>query len=263
MLSGPYKSGAILGGRGKSGPRNARVPIVAAMALDGETGDLVCSMSNPPQIEPGTRIILIRHGQPAIALRPRTGHHGFRDYIDAYEAAGLDPASLPPRELADLVRDVTEIFTSGRPRSDQSARALAPHADLIVDPLFAEAPLSSPRIPLLQMRVPKWAVMARILWHAGYHPGIENYRKAKHRAVRAADILIAKAREEGSAAAERPRERARTGQAPPTAALVAHGYFNAMIGRELRQRGFVRTGSHRVRYWNAVIYDWKPAGKMP
>jgi broad specificity phosphatase PhoE len=94
----------------------------------------------------------------------------------------------------------------------------------------------------LQMRDPRWAVMSRILWHAGYHPGIENYRKAKHRAVRAADILIAKARQENSAV------------------LVAHGYFNAMIGRELRQRGFVRTGSHRVRYWNAVIYDWKPIG---
>jgi len=214
------------------------------MVLGSKTGDLVGGMSNPAQqIQPGTRIILIRHGQPAIALRPRTGHHGFHDYIDAYEAAGLDPASLPPRELADLVRDVTEIFTSGRPRSYKSARARAPHAELIVDPLFAEAPLASPHIPLLQMRVPKWAVMARILWHAGYHPGIENYRKAKHRAGQAADILIAKARVEGATA------------------LVAHGYFNAMIGRELRQRGFLRTGSHRVRYWNAVIYDWNPAGK--
>ena len=38
-------------------------------------------------------------------------------------------------------------------------------------------------------------------------------------------------------------------------ALVAHGYFNAMIGRELRRRGFRQTGSHRVRFWNAVIYE--------
>ena len=52
-----------------------------------------------------------------------------------------------------------------------------------------------------------------------------------------ADILIARARESGASA------------------LVAHGYFNAMIGRNLRNRGFSRTGSHRVRYWNAVIYE--------
>lgn len=188
---------------------------------------------------PGTRIILIRHGQPAIALSPRTSHRGFSDYIEAYEAAGLDPASLPPRELSDLVMELKSVFTSGRPRADESARALAPQAERIADPLFAEAPLASPRIPLLKMRVPKWAVVSRLLWHAGYHPGIENFREARHRARQAADLLI---------------EKAQGGDV----ALVAHGYFNAMIGRQLRKRGFLRTGAHRVRYWNAVIYEWKP-----
>ena len=185
------------------------------------------------------RIILIRHGQPAIALRPRTSRHGFRDYIDAYEAAGLDPASLPPAELRDLVRELDVVFTSDRPRSRESAQALAPHAALTVDPLFAEAPLAAPPLPLLTMGVPSWAVVARLLWHAGYHPEIENYRKAKHRAAQAAHILIGKARETGAAA------------------LVAHGYFNMMIGHALRQRGFKKRGAHRVRYWNAVIYEAK------
>jgi hypothetical protein len=95
------------------------------------------------------------------------------------------------------------------------------------------------------MRVPKWAVVARVLWHAGYHPEIENYRKAKHRAAEAADILIDKVRER----AKDDKSRA--------AALVAHGYFNAMIGRELRKRGFEQSGSHRVRFWNAVTYEVK------
>jgi broad specificity phosphatase PhoE len=189
-------------------------------------------------IPKGARIILVRHGRPALPLRPRTSHQGFRDYIDSYEAAGLDPESLPPQELSDLVKELDHVFTSDRPRSHESAKALAPHARLEADPLFAEAPLASPRIPLLKMRVPKWAVVARVLWHAGYHPEIENYRKAKHRAGQAADILIDRVREGGAAV------------------LVAHGYFNAMIGRQLRQRGFTRTGAHRVRYWNAVTYEW-------
>jgi hypothetical protein len=89
------------------------------------------------------------------------------------------------------------------------------------------------------MRVAKWAVVARLLWHAGYHPQIETYAKSRARARQAADILMAKVMDGGAVA------------------LVAHGYFNAMIGRQLRRRGFQRTGSHRVRYWNAVIYDWK------
>ncbi|HEY0105942.1 MAG TPA: histidine phosphatase family protein [Rhizomicrobium sp.] len=183
------------------------------------------------------RIVLIRHGRPAIPTNPRTSHAGFRSYIDDYEAAGLDPASAPPEELQDLVKELSAIYTSDRPRSTGSAKALAPNTELIADPLFAEAPLASPRIPLLRLKVPAWAVMARILWHAGYHPEIENYRKAKHRAAEAADILMKRAGEEGATA------------------LVAHGYFNLMIGRELRRRGFRRSGSDRVRYWNAVIYE--------
>jgi len=75
--------------------------------------------------------------------------------------------------------------------------------------------------------------MSRLLWHAGYTPGIENYAKARARARKAADILTERVMDGGAVA------------------LVAHGYFNAMIGRVLRKRGFQQTGRHRVRYWNA------------
>ncbi|MBI3675399.1 MAG: histidine phosphatase family protein [Proteobacteria bacterium] len=196
----------------------------------------------PLEVQPSTaalRVILIRHGRPAIATSPRTSHSEFRDYIDAYEDAGLDPESAPPEELQDLLKELTAVFTSGRKRSHDSAKALAPKAELIADPLFAEAPLASPRIPLLRMKVPKWAVVARILWYAGYHPGLENFRRAKKRALEAADILVARANAEG------------------VTALVAHGYFNFLIGAELGRRGFEKSGSHRARFWNAVIYEKK------
>jgi broad specificity phosphatase PhoE len=167
--------------------------------------------ANPDSGRP-IRIVLIRHGQPAIDPAPRTGHHGFRDYIDAYEASGLDPQSAPPEELQDLIGELAAVFTSGRKRAEDSAKALAPRAELIADLLFAEAPLASPPIPLLRMKVTKWAVVSRILWYAGFNPRIENYRHARRRASEAANILIAKARADGSAA------------------LVAHGYFNYLIG---------------------------------
>ena len=184
------------------------------------------------------RIVLVRHGRPAIEISRRTCHNGFRQYIDEYQEAGLDPLSAPPEELLDLVKGLNAVHTSDSPRANDSARTLLPEAQLIADPLFAEAPLAAPRIPLLKMRVPVWAVMARILWHAGYHPEIENYSRARARANQAADILIERAEENDG-----------------TAVLVAHGYFNAMIGRVLRKRGFHRTGAHRVRFWNAVIYQ--------
>jgi broad specificity phosphatase PhoE len=139
--------------------------------------------------------------------------------------------------LQDLVKELSAVFTSGKARAHESAKVLAPGAELIADPLFVEAPLASPRIPLLRMKVPKWAVVARILWHAGYHPEIEDYRRAKARASDAADILTARSKESGQVA------------------LVAHGYFNLMIGRELRRRGFTKAGAHRAQYWNAVVYE--------
>jgi broad specificity phosphatase PhoE len=196
------------------------------------------AMSAGIQPASGLRIVLVRHGKPAIELSRRTCHHGFREYIDEYQEAGLDPQSAPPEELLDLVKGLNAVHTSDSPRANDSARTLLPEAELVADPLFADAPLAAPRIPLLKLRVPVWAVMARVLWHAGYHPEIENYRRAKSRASRAADILTERARENNG-----------------TAVLVAHGYFNAMIGRILRKRGFRRTGAHRVRFWNAVVYQ--------
>src|SRR5271163_3161283 len=79
------------------------------------------------------RVILIRHGRPNIATAPRTSHREFRSYIDDYEAAGLDPDSMPPEELQDLLGELDAVFTSERKRSVDSARALAPHAELIAD----------------------------------------------------------------------------------------------------------------------------------
>ena len=183
------------------------------------------------------RVILIRHGRPALPVSPRASDREFRQYIDDYEEAGLDPADAPPEELRDLMAELSAVFTSHKKRAHESAKALAPNAELIADPLFVEAPLPGPRIPLLKMRVPKWAVIARILWHAGYHPEIEDYRKVKRRAVSAADILVRRAQADG------------------VVALVAHGYFNFLIGRELQRRGFRKSGSHRARFWNAVVYE--------
>ena len=48
--------------------------------------------------------------------------------------AGLDPESMPPEELQDLLGELDAVFTSERKRSVDSARALAPHAELIADP---------------------------------------------------------------------------------------------------------------------------------
>ena len=186
------------------------------------------------------RIVLIRHGEPHIDLRPRTGHRDFRAYIDAYDKAHLNPQSAPPPELCTMLsrlEGVDRVFTSDRPRARESGARLLPQARLCEEALFGEAPLGAPPVPLLRMRVPKWAILSRGLWYLGFHPGIEGPGAARQRARRAAAELVAHADARGAAV------------------LVGHGYFNFMIGRVLASAGYQRSGSHRARFWNVVVYE--------
>ena len=120
--------------------------------------------------------------------------------------------------MQDLSSQLSQVCHERTQAGDDSARALAPNAELDSRPLFAEAPLASPPIPLLKMKVPEWAVVSRILWHAGYHP--------RSRITGAPNI-----------AAPRPPTSHRRANRDCATALVAHGYFNLIIGRELRHRG--------------------------
>lgn len=180
---------------------------------------------------------MIRHGKPAIDKGRLLGHRTFQDYIEAYEKAGLDPNDPPPAWVADLVRNARQVYASDRPRAHESAKVLAPHADVTTDSLFMEAQLKSPKVPLVRMNAPFWAVLARLAWHAGHHGGIEDYRDAKVRAQKAVEILQATAAKDG------------------IAVLVAHGYFNVMVGRMLSRQGWRKHGRHRAKFWNAVTYE--------
>lgn len=165
------------------------------------------------------------------------GHAAFASFIDDYQAAGIE-ADPPPQELIDLVANAPKVFSSELKRSIDSARTLLPHAELVSTPLFTESPLASPPLPALKMKAPAWAVMARVAWHGGFKPGIESYGQSKQRARDAAPLLVDEAERSG------------------LAVLVAHGYFNAILGRTLRRRGWRRvSGSHRARFWNTVVYE--------
>jgi broad specificity phosphatase PhoE len=172
------------------------------------------------------RIVLIRHGKPDIGRSVWLSHKKFQEFIDHYERAGLDPENKPPKWLMELVGDARRVFASDRPRARESARAVAPHADVEQSPLFMEAQLKSPRLPLVRLKPTAWAILARVAWHAGHHGGIEDFGDAKDRAEKSVDMLSRVARED------------------------------AIVGRVLRKQGWRRYGGrHRAKYWNAVVYE--------
>jgi len=185
----------------------------------------------------GMRIVLVRHGRPAMGRSRWIGHADFSRFLNDYEVAGIE-ADPPPPELIEMVQPAQRVFASDLRRSIDSAHTLLPHAELVSTPVFTEAPLASPRLPALKLKVPAWAVISRVAWHGGFKPGIESYGQSKQRARVAAPMLIEEAERSG------------------LAVLVAHGYFNAILGRTLRLKGWRRvSGSHRARFWNTVIYE--------
>ena len=117
---------------------------------------------SPQPTGEGIKIVLIRHGKPDVAPSRRLTHRKFEDYIETYEKAGLDPDSAPPDWLVELAREARRVYASDRPQARESARALAPHAELELSPLFMEAQLKSPKLPLVRMKPPAWAVIARL-----------------------------------------------------------------------------------------------------
>jgi broad specificity phosphatase PhoE len=81
-------------------------------------------------------------------------------------------------------------------------------------------------------------VLSRFWWRVfDYHDGQETRREAKARARRAAGALA---------------ERAAAGR---DVLLIAHGYFNFMIGQVLVARGWRRTLDQGFRYWGARRFE--------
>lgn len=184
-------------------------------------------------------VILARHGEPALSRRVTLTAEGYRDWWARYEEGGLKDGQAPPPSLLAMARSADAVVSSTRERSIQSARAIAEGRDVRSDPLFVEAPLPSPPLPPWFKLPPRWwGVLSRFCWWAfDYHDGQESLAEAEARAGRAAKALA---------------DRAAAGE---EVVLIAHGFFNAMIGRALTARGWRKTLDQGFRYWSARRFE--------
>ena len=114
------------------------------------------------------------------------------------------------------------------------------------DPLFVEAPLPHPPTPDFIRLTPKiWGFLARTLWwFFGLHRGQETRPQAQARARAAALRLI------------------ETAEGGGRVLLVAHGFFNIMVGLELRRSGWSCVQKDRgFSYWTTRRYEPCPRGR--
>ncbi|HWF78046.1 MAG TPA: histidine phosphatase family protein [Caulobacteraceae bacterium] len=200
---------------------------------DGVLGDVAEAAERPGAV------ILARHGEPALSRQRMLCADEYREWWADYEVGGLAAGQAPPVALVQAADRAGFIIASTRPRSVETARALACGRAFAEDALFIEAPLPPPHWPHWVKLSPRiWGFVARLWWWMfNHHDHQETRAEAEARADEAARQLVA---------------LASSGQ---DVLLVAHGFFNAMIGQALARLGWrcVRDGG--FRYWAARRFE--------
>jgi hypothetical protein len=179
-------------------------------------------------------IVLARHGEPALSRKVRLNAAEYRQFWATYEVLGLLPGQSPPKTLMAFVERCGALVASTRLRSIESAEKLAQGRAFTQEALLVEAPLPPPDWPAW-IRLPPsiWGFIARVWWwFFDHHEGQETRSQAELRADEAAAML------------ERLASRGED------VVVLAHGFFNFMIGRSLKKRGWRLVHSEGWKYWS-------------
>ena len=184
-------------------------------------------------------VILARHGEPALSRKVRLSAEGYREWWATYECGGLKMDQTAPPSLCAAAAKAGFVIASTRLRSVQTAQALTGGRAFAEDPLFIEAPLPPPPWPRWLKLSPRiWGVVARACWwFFNHNDGQESRVEAQARADEAARLLV---------------EMASTGQ---DVLVVAHGFFNGMVGEALKRLGWRCVRDQGFRYWSARRFE--------
>jgi broad specificity phosphatase PhoE len=185
-------------------------------------------MTNEPTI------VLIRHGRSAHVHAGWIDLAGFQRWRAAYEAAGIDPLDRPPAPLQALASTAGAIVTSDIPRAVESARLLAPGAQLLVSPLLRELALVPPNLRRIRLPLLGWALTygLRMLVRGRGHVTADEEERARQ----AATWLAGLAREHGHVA------------------VVTHHTFRSVLAKELQSRSWhAAIPRRKSAHWSAWI----------
>ena len=184
-------------------------------------------------------IILARHGEPALSRKVRLTAVEYRAFWATYEIGGILPGQTPPDRLRTFVAECGTLVSSTRLRAIESARTMVGEQVFEHHDLLIEAPLPPPNLPAWVKLSPRiWGFVARLWWwYFNHHEGQETRREAEARADRAAALLI------GLAAGGE------------NVVVLAHGFFNHLIGRSLKKLGWKLVESEGYKYWSMRRFE--------
>ena len=178
-------------------------------------------------------IFTVRHGRPNLSRKVMLNAAEYAAWWAVYEETGLKPGQTAPPALFDMARGATVILCSPRIRAVETAQAITQGRAFDIDPMLIEAPLPPPRWPTWLRLAPfLWGIIARFWWwYLNQHGGQESRVQAEARA---------------DAVAARLEVLALRGDVM----VVAHGFFNTLIRRYLKRRGWKIVESQRgLTYW--------------
>lgn len=184
-------------------------------------------------------IILARHGEPALSRKVRLTAAEYRAFWASYEIGGILPGQTPPDRLQRFVAECGTLVSSTRLRAIESARTMVGAQVFDHHEILIEAPLPPPNFPdWLKLSPRIWGFMARVWWwYFNHHEGQETRAQAEARADRAAALLIELAAEGDNVV------------------VLAHGFFNHLIGRSLKKLGWKLTESEGYKYWSMRRFE--------
>ena len=188
-------------------------------------------------------IIIVRHGKPALSRKVRLNWREYREWWKRYDLSGLADGQTVPKKLAAVMANADRVYASDLIRAVETATMAAGRAPDVVDKMFREAALPSPWLGSLKLRPKSWGTLSRIVWFYGLVNSEERVTAARARAKRAATLLS------DEAAAER------------LVVLFAHGWFNRMVGTQLRRQGWKITKNQGDLHWKYRRYERTTGGQ--
>ena len=181
-------------------------------------------------------ITLARHGPVAVHWQSRIPGSGLAEFVDKLQSSGIVSTSEPTAATRNQAREARALVCSDLRRSVESARVVDPTRTCLRESLFREAEVPTEFHTSLSFRASTWVVLARMLWYVRRWSGIESPSEARERARRATSFLEHLVEQNDSVF------------------LIGHGYFNALIARELRRRGWRGPKFPSARHWRSTTY---------
>jgi len=165
------------------------------------------------------QIIIIRHGAPEINKNGWFSYKAAKNYIKAYDTVGVSSIKEPPVILEP--HEEVKIFSSSLFRAyDTSLKIFHDEDAIYMDSAFIEFQREIIPLPLI-LPIKGWTGISRFFWMIGLHSSaVPSFRSEKSRAAMDAELLGEAAMQHGKVI------------------LVAHGFLNKYIIRNLKKNGW-------------------------